>query len=710
MKSLLLFVVLITASSAQTNLQFVNGFFTNIEAQRVIPLANGNHVVIGAQTVSGPMNADGEPTTRSALLIYSINTAGTQDLNFGPSSPATVGGSGNDVASDAVADAKGNIWIVGATDSDDFPLVNAIVSQKAAYRTSGFVLELDPAGRKILFSSYLGGHKIGNGQPFSKATNLAIGANGNAYILGNTSESDFPTTPGVFGTPASLVNGFLGEVYSWIVQISAAGAMQYSTFLGGSQSNCQSGNGCVAILARNIGEAITVDAAGNVTVSGVTSALDFPTTPGVFQGQCQCIPGNFAGFISRIAPDASRLVWSTYFGGLYLGSPPNLLIATDLGGNVFVFGRSQPPGLAQNSLNLPPDLVAGKLRPDGTGLVYMTDLGESNDADLAGIVVDSNGNALMAGTDSSPQLAAFPNVPGNVPSLGSDFVLELDPTGAHPQILYRLLTGTVTQAPVIDASGNLLLLSNQGSLLELSGNAPLPQSGILGVGNSATYTMSTGFAAGELVSLYGIGLGPSQAVTATPNATGFPTQLNGVQVMIAGSPAPLLYVGPNQINLQIPFETTMGYIAFPAVEVNGPSGKLTFQANALPSPGLFYAGTPPNAAALNEDGSVNSASNPAKPGSVVALFGTGAVLASGGDGELAPSATPLSQQANHFQVFDNYGNELALLYVGAAPGLSDGIFQINVQVPAGDLDPTLTLRSATIFGTASSNSVRIYVE
>jgi len=212
MKFFLLFIVLIKALSAQ-NLQFVNGFLTNIVAQRVIPLANGNHVVIGTQTVAGPTNADGEATTRSALLIYSISVNGAQDLNFGPSAPATIGGNGNDRASDAAVDAKDNIWIIGATDSDDFPLVNAIVSQKVAYRTSGFVLELDPTGRKILFSSYLGGHQVGNGQPFSKATNLVIGADGNAYILGNTSESDFPITPGAFGTPSSLVNGFQGDLH-----------------------------------------------------------------------------------------------------------------------------------------------------------------------------------------------------------------------------------------------------------------------------------------------------------------------------------------------------------------------------------------------------------------------------------------------------------------------------------------------------------------
>jgi hypothetical protein len=108
---------------------------------------------------------------------------------------------------------------------------------------------------------------------------------------------------------------------------------------------------------------------------------------------------------------------------------------------------------------------------------------------VAGVLVGSDGNALFAGTDSSSQFPVLPNVP----VLGSDFVIELDPTGAHPQTLHRLLNGTLTQPPAIDVNGDLLLLSNQGSVLELSGSAPLSQPAIWGIGNSAVRTMSIKF-------------------------------------------------------------------------------------------------------------------------------------------------------------------------------------------------------------------------
>jgi uncharacterized protein (TIGR03437 family) len=216
------------------------------------------------------------------------------------------------------------------------------------------------------------------------------------------------------------------------------------------------------------------------------------------------------------------------------------------------------------------------------------------------------------------------------------------------------------------------------------------------------------FAPGELVSLYGIGIGPSQAVIATPSAAGFPVQLGGVQVTVYGMPAPLLYAGANQINLQVPFELRPGMYLYDTIEVDGPFGKLNLHANVTPSLGLFYSGSPPDAAALNQDGSVNSAANPAKAGSVVSLFGTGALL-SGIDGTVATAATTLSQQANHLQVFDSFGNELTLLYAGSAPGLIDGVFQINVLLPSGP-STLLTLQSVNAFGTQSSNTVHIYLE
>ena len=107
---------------------------------------------------------------------------------------------------------------------------------------------------------------------------------------------------------------------------------------------------------------------------------------------------------------------------------------------------------------------------------------------------------------------------------------------------------------------------------------------------------------------------------------------------------------------------------------------------------------------------MNSAANPAQPGSIVSLFGTGATWPSGLlDGALAPGAAPLSQETNDLQMVDQSGIPASILYAGAAPGLIDGVFQLNVQLPSGEgPNPTLILKSGASGGPLSSNPVQIY--
>jgi uncharacterized protein (TIGR03437 family) len=176
-----------------------------------------------------------------------------------------------------------------------------------------------------------------------------------------------------------------------------------------------------------------------------------------------------------------------------------------------------------------------------------------------------------------------------------------------------------------------------------------------------------------------------------------------------GVPATILYSSPTQINFQVPFETRFyGPIQ---VALAGNSG---IEAPFAPSLGIFTSdGT--YAAALNQDGTVNSASNPAARGSIVTLYGTGATWSSGvQDGGIATSAMPLDQELNQFEIVDKSGTPGNVLYAGAAPGLIEGVFQLNVQMPPDVVLP-LTLRgtffiSAEIGTALSSNPVQIYLK
>lgn len=141
------------------------------------------------------------------------------------------------------------------------------------------------------------------------------------------------------------------------------------------------------------------------------------------------------------------------------------------------------------------------------------------------------------------------------------------------------------------------------------------------VANAASY--GTGpVSAGELVSLGGNGLGPPQGIqlTATPQ-TPYPTQAGNVEVTFDGIPAPLLWVQDAQINAAVPWEvagpTTQVCVTYNNVKTNC----LTWPV-AQVTPAVFMQDSS-YAAALNQDGTPNSAANPAQPNSIVSVFATG---------------------------------------------------------------------------------------
>jgi uncharacterized protein (TIGR03437 family) len=200
---------------------------------------------------------------------------------------------------------------------------------------------------------------------------------------------------------------------------------------------------------------------------------------------------------------------------------------------------------------------------------------------------------------------------------------------------------------------------------------------------------------GELITLRGMGFGPETGVSAAPGANGLlPTKLAGVQVFFNGVAVPLTYVQSQQINLQVPWELAQG-IAQVAVVYNGTSTNEVSLAVESSEAGLFYLNdVSGQGAILNADGSANSTSNPAKPGDVIALFGTGGGPTStpgvtGGNWPLNTNAVLTLPVTVEF-VEPGYGGAYGtVIYAGAAPGLLSAYFQINVQLPRVGLPPNL---------------------
>jgi uncharacterized protein (TIGR03437 family) len=343
-----------------------------------------------------------------------------------------------------------------------------------------------------------------------------------------------------------------------------------------------------------------------------------------------------------------------------------------------------------------------KLSADASQLLFATNLGGRNGATLAGLALDPAGNVWITGFTRSPDFPGL-NAAANI-----DFALELNTGATALQQIFPLVSQTLSQAPAFDSNGNLLLLAAAGNLLRMNTATPYSTPAVFALTNSAVPRALANIGPGDLMTLYGVGLGPSTPVIAAPDATGaWPTQLDGFSVQFSGPTGtlsvPLLFAGADQINFEVPPNLYQPS----TVTIVTPTG-------SLPPMTLNIAGSIGIFGVLNADGSVNSASNPAKNGSTVSLYLTGLGLASyaARDGSVSPSANPAF--TNLVEVVWSGGRTpLPLFYAGTAPGEIDGLDQINVQLPPGVLNPILTVVVPTVYNTtlpATSNAVTVYAQ
>ena len=216
-----------------------------------------------------------------------------------------------------------------------------------------------------------------------------------------------------------------------------------------------------------------------------------------------------------------------------------------------------------------------------------------------------------------------------------------------------------------------------------------------GVANGATLAAGA-VAPGEIVTIYGgpgISLGPAAGAGLQLDSSGrVATQIAGIQALFDGVAAPLTYVNGSQINAVVPYEVAGKATAQLQVMIQGkPTNSVTL-AVVDSSPGVF--------AITNQDGSVNTAANPAPPNGALVLYCTG-------EGQTNPAVPDGTVNATIFPkpvlpVSVRIGGQDAMvLYAGAAPGFVAGVLQVNVQIPAG-LSGTLPLQ--LIIGNASTPS------
>jgi hypothetical protein len=416
-------------------------------------------------------------------------------------------GASNDVPAGIAADSVGSAYVTGQTCSDDFPVTTGSFNGDCDI----FVTKLNAGGTALIYSTYIGGSSSDSGNA------IAIDADGNAYLTGSTTSTDFPFTSGHYS----------GSTDAFALKVDPSGSLLYATALGGSYIDN--------------GAAIAVDTTGAAYVTGTTYSTDFPVTTGALI----TVHGNSfnTGFVVKVTP-AGQISYATYLGGT--NSDSANAIAVDSSGNTYIEGTSWStdfPASANaisQALDGEQDAFVAKLNPTGSALVYATYLGGSAIESPGGIAIDTAGDCFVTGVTTSTD---FPTTPGAYltaisPGQQAWFVSKLNPTGTA--LIYSTLLLGSNWSPVtpiaVDSAGSayisgssygtfsttpgalravrpsevvesdlfLVKLSNDGTTLDYSTM----------LGTVQTITVSSGLALDGNGSVY---------ITASTNSVTFPT-------------------------------------------------------------------------------------------------------------------------------------------------------------------------------------------
>lgn len=340
--------------------------------------SGGNAYITGLTNAQGPSFP--YPTTPGAFqTTYAGGSYDAFVTKLNPAGSALVyssflGGGSIEQGNGIAVDGAGNAYVTGATRSANF--IGASNSMQG-YQ-DGFVVKVNPTGSALGYSRYLGGtsanaEDTGNG--------IAADGAGNAYVVGTTDSTDFPTTPGAFQT--AYAGGF-DDVF--VTKLSTSGSLSYSTYIGGSTAGTSVGD--------DFGFGIAVDGSGSAVVTGETNSSNFPANnPATFGG-------GYDAFITRLNPAGSALVGSRFLGGTH--NDYANAVALDASGNIYITGKTTGnPGGDFPTLNPDQpsfggglsDAFVAAIRPDAQGLAYSTYLGGG----AQGQTTEDIGLAIAAG-------------------------------------------------------------------------------------------------------------------------------------------------------------------------------------------------------------------------------------------------------------------------------------------------------------------------
>ncbi len=534
-------------------------------------------------------------------------------------------------------DASGYIYVSGGASQNMYPST---------------IIKLSSDARQTIYSTSLAGTLV---------SNFVLDGGGNLYMTGGANAA-FQPSPGAF-----LAKG--GATFA--AKLNPTGQVQYATYLDlvGSYD-------------------IAVDGKGQAWVVGATCPVGVAGCGGPGQA------GSGSGIRKLDANGASLLVTKT-FGGMggadqgYAYNDAAVGVAVDPVDSAWVVGFDESGGVPTTPGSpaptrpfpaFPPggDLgFAVKWSPSGD-LLYGTYLGNNDSGEyVESVTIDGQGNPYFALNRDT--YSATPNA--TVMALSADGATLLFSAALHSPVQWISLdgkgglytAGNTTTLDFLATPGAYQpfypseLFPGYAAKFDLTTRA---SSQFLAVVNAANFMPggnrdypNGAVAPGEIVTLFG---------------TGFPVN---PKLTFDGRPAAILYASATQINTVVPFE-----VSAPGTAVSV-EGAQAYELPVWPAvPGLFTADGSGQGqlAALNQDETPNSSSNPAKVGSVVAVYltGAGAMTPPIADGQFGPLTPPFPGLVLGVSASVN-GMGAPVLFAGQAPGLIAGAIQVNVQIPIG---------------------------
>lgn len=490
------------------------------------------------------------------------------------------------IPASVVVDAEGNAYVAGAAAS--FPKPDGAQLQSAG-GFDVFVAKISPTGT-LLASTLIG--SPGD----DRATGLTLGPDGFLYIAGTTISPSFPVTPGAYQTPLPGAARFFAMKVD-----SKRLSVVYTTVFGTYSRTRPDLNGSRYPVPR-----IAADPDGNAYVSSFTDCSGLEASPGAIRASCEFEELAAVGLVTKISPDGSRLLWTAMPTGSGRAYINGIAVAPDR--SVYIAGTNETGGFI------------GRLAPDASRYIWSNSFGDRDSSfSLSGLAIDGTGNPYLAGSGPVPTLHSMQSYSGGgfvsaIKPDGSGLIwsthlgygrvdaITLDAAGNVFAVGPDLNpSATFANAPIGGPSSRIDVVK-----LAPTGD-PIPIDAVV---NAASYQPGLP-KAGGLASLFARGL------PATEDGTGLSILVNGVPAPIlsvthAG--------GQQQVNLQVPYQSLP--VASNRLEMRF-KGVSTYAFPAITPPGIFTlpdgAGTIQHAS----DFSLVTPQNPATPGETIIVYATG---------------------------------------------------------------------------------------